>query len=225
MKNINDFWPQHSDWTVKLESHFNSQSFAALAIYLASEFEVETIFPAPQNIFRSFKLTSFADTKVVILGQDPYHGPGQAHGLSFSVEAGIKPPPSLRNLFKELSSDLDCRPPESGDLSAWAQQGVLLLNNVLTVRSGAAHSHKNQGWEDFTDAVIGELNQHAQPLVFILWGKPAQKKAAAIDDRHCKIVSPHPSPLSAYRGFFGSRPFSATNAALEKFGRAPIQWV
>ena len=225
MININDLWPAESDWTEQLQTHFESPSFTALTNYLADEFKTETIYPAPDNIFRSFQLTPYADTKVVILGQDPYHGPGQAHGLSFSVETGTKLPPSLRNIFKELASDLDCPPPSDGDLTHWAKQGVLLLNTVLTVRSGAAHSHKQQGWEDFTDAVIQSLNEHPQPIVFLLWGKPAQKKSAAIDNRHQKIIAPHPSPLSAYRGFFGSRPFSTANAALEKFGRAPVKWV
>lgn len=225
MSSLKSFWPSSSDWTEPLESHFDSPSFQELASFLAVEHATETIFPAPENIFRAFELTSFSNTKVVILGQDPYHGPGQAHGLSFSVEADQKLPPSLRNIFKELASDLDCPPPAGGDLTAWADQGVLLLNTVLTVRSGAANSHKKRGWEEFTDAVIQTLNDHAQPIVFILWGKPAQKKAAAISDRHHKIVAPHPSPLSAYRGFFGSRPFSTANAALENLGRAPIKWV
>ena len=220
-----DFWPSSSDWTAQLASHFNSQSFENLSSYLATEFETQTIFPAPENIFSAFELTPYTDTKVVILGQDPYHGPGQAHGLSFSVENDQKLPPSLRNIFKELSEDLDCPPPTVGDLSSWAKQGVLLLNTVLTVRSGAAHSHKKQGWEDFTDAVIKALNEHPEPIVFILWGKPAQKKADAIGDQHHKISGPHPSPLSAYRGFFGSRPFSSANAALKKFGRDEIKWV
>jgi len=226
--NVYDFWPKSSDWDKELKSHFEntqSDSFARLSTYLFSEFETETIYPAAENIFRAFELTSFADTKVVILGQDPYHGPGQAHGLSFSVASDIKIPPSLRNIFKELASDLDCQPPTSGDLTAWAQQGVLLLNTVLTVRAGAANSHKKQGWEDFTDAVIESLNAHPQPIVFILWGKPAEKKAAAIGDRHHKIIAPHPSPLSAYRGFFGSRPFSTANTVLKESGRDEIKWV
>lgn len=225
MSDLRSFWPISSDWTEQLRTHFGCQSFENLSSFLTTEQETETIFPPPKKIFRAFELTSYIDTKVVILGQDPYHGPGQAHGLSFSVEGDQKLPPSLRNIFKELASDLDCAPPASGDLAAWAKQGVLLLNTVLTVRSGAANSHKKQGWEEFTDAVIKALNDHPQRLVFILWGKPAQKKAAAIDDRHQKIIAPHPSPLSAYRGFFGSRPFSAANAALKDFGRDEIRWV
>ena len=225
MSDLKSFWPAASDWTEQLGAYFDSQSFENLSSYLATENETETIFPTHEKIFRAFELTSYAHTKVVILGQDPYHGPGQAHGLSFSVEADRKLPPSLRNIFKEMASDLDCPPPTSGDLTAWARQGVLLLNTVLTVRSGAAHSHKNQGWEEFTDAIFETLNGHPQRLVFILWGKPAQKKAAVISDRHHKIIAPHPSPLSAYRGFFGSRPFSATNAVLKEFGRDKIKWV
>ena len=225
MSDLKSFWPADSDWTGQLGSCFSSQSFENLSSFLTTEQETETIFPTREKIFRAFELTSYADTKVVILGQDPYHGPGQAHGLSFSVEAEQKLPPSLRNIFKELASDLDCPPPTDGDLTVWARQGVLLLNTVLTVRSGAAHSHKNQGWEEFTDAVFEILNDHPQRLVFILWGKPAEKKATVIGDRHHKIIAPHPSPLSAYRGFFGSRCFSATNAVLREFERGEIKWV
>jgi uracil-DNA glycosylase len=161
----------------------------------------------------------------VILGQDPYHGPGQAHGLSFSVgESAERFPPSLRNIFKELANDLDYPIPDSSNLEPWARQGVLLLNTVLTVRSGEAHSHKNRGWESFTDAVIESLNSHAAKIVFVLWGKFAQKKSALIDDRHIQLFSPHPSPLSAHRGFFGSRPFSKINEILESQQRGPIDW-
>jgi uracil-DNA glycosylase len=225
MSDLRSFWPSSSDWNAPLQSHLNSQSFADLSSYWITERATETIFPPAENIFTAFELTPYADTKVVILGQDPYHGPGQAHGLSFSVENDQKFPPSLRNIFKELSADLDCPPPTGGDLSGWAKQGVLLLNTVLTVRSGTAHSHQKRGWEDFTDAVIKSLNEHPDPIVFLLWGKPAQKKASSIGDRHHKISSPHPSPLSAYRGFFGSRPFSAANEALKQFGRDEIKWV
>ena len=223
--NLLDFWPQSSDWHQELKSHIESDSFKQLERFLSAEFASQTIFPTPENIFSAFKMTPFADTKVVILGQDPYHGPGQAHGLSFSVQGNQKLPPSLRNIFKELAADLDCEPPVNGDLTHWAKQGVLLLNTVLTVQSGAAHSHKKQGWEDFTDAVIEALNAHCEPIVFILWGKPAQKKSSAISDQHHKIIAPHPSPLSAHRGFFGSRPFSSTNAALHESGRAEISWI
>ncbi len=224
MTRLSDLWPSSSDWTQKLTSYFNGPSFEALSIFLASEFDTQTIFPAPENIFRAFQLTSFADTKVVIIGQDPYHGPGQAHGLSFSVAGETKYPPSLRNIYKELASDLNCAPPATGDLTAWARQGVLLLNTVLTVRANQANSHRQQGWETFTDAVIEALNDHPQSVVFILWGKPAAKKAQIIDARHQKICAPHPSPLSAYRGFFGSRPFTTTNATLKEFNRSAVHW-
>jgi uracil-DNA glycosylase len=160
---------------------------------------------------------------IVILGQDPYHGPGQAHGLSFSVLPGIKLPPSLRNIFKELSSDLGIAN-ESGELTAWAKQGVLLLNTVLTVQSGAANSHRKKGWESFTDLVIEKLGQRSEPMVFVLWGKPAASKKPLIACHHHIIESPHPSPLSAHRGFFGSRPFSQANNFLESVGRSPIRW-
>ena len=224
MSDLKKYWPKSSDWTKQLIDHFESPSFQSLSDFVAAEYVTRTVFPAKENIFRAFELTSFAETKVVILGQDPYHGPGQAHGLSFSVQGDIKLPPSLRNIFKELASDLDCDPPTSGNLTAWAKQGVLLLNTVLTVRAAEANSHRKRGWEAFTDNVITSLNDHPQPVVFILWGKPAEKKSALIDDRHCKIISPHPSPLSAHRGFFGSRPFSAANSALKKFSRDKIQW-
>ena len=227
MKNdtwLKKHWPVLSDWTARLQSHLDSDSFASLSQFIETEAQTETIYPAAENIFRAFELTSFADTKVVILGQDPYHGPGQAHGLSFSVVGETKLPPSLRNIFKELESDLGVSPPTGGDLSDWAQQGVLLLNTVLTVRSKEANSHKKQGWEVFTDAVISCFNEHPEDVVFILWGKPAEKKSKLIDDRHPKIISPHPSPLSAHRGFFGSRPFSNANEALRNSGRTEIRW-
>ena len=228
MSELQSFFRQSnvsSDWTERLANHFESQSFQSLSEFVAKEYETQTVFPAKENIFRAFELTAYADTKVVILGQDPYHGPDQAHGLSFSVIGDVKLPPSLRNIFKELASDLDCDPPTTGNLTAWAKQGVLLLNTVLTVRSAEANSHRKRGWEAFTDSVITSLNDHPQSIVFILWGKPAEKKSALIDDRHCKIISPHPSPLSAHRGFFGSRPFSAANVALKKFGRDEIKWI
>jgi len=176
------------------------------------------------EVFRAFELTSLADTSVVILGQDPYHGPGQAHGLCFSVSETIdKLPPSLKNVYKELAADLDCPIPQQGNLASWARQGVLLLNTVLTVRQSEANSHRKKGWEKFTDAVIKTVGD-GKPVVFILWGKPAEKKLPLIGDQHATIVSPHPSPLSANRGFFGSRPFSKTNEALSSFGRTPIDW-
>lgn len=218
-------WPESSDWTEQLDSHFAQQGFQQLCQFIASERANETIYPASKNVFEAFRLTSFSQTKVVILGQDPYHGPGQAHGLSFSVEGEMKLPPSLKNIYKELASDLNGNPPENGNLTAWAEQGVFLLNTVLTVRDGQANSHRKKGWEKFTDEVIVRLNDRAQGIVFILWGKPAEKKIKLIDEsRHAIITSVHPSPLSAHRGFFGSQPFSKANEALRKFGREEINW-
>lgn len=231
-------WPESSDWTAKLESHFSEPEFQALCKFVELERAEQTIYPALDDVFTAFDLTPYAKTKVVILGQDPYHGPGQAHGLSFSVRDAdsqsvggqtnpTKLPPSLKNIFKELASDL--KPdsdglPTSGDLTSWATQGVFLLNTVLTVRCGEANSHRKRGWEQFTDQVITQLNQRSG-LVFILWGKSAEKKIELIDaDRHAVITSAHPSPLSAHRGFLGSKPFSRCNEALLKLGLSEIQW-
>jgi uracil-DNA glycosylase len=177
------------------------------------------------DIYAALHLTGYEDTKAVILGQDPYHGPGQAHGLSFSVKPGVPAPPSLQNIFKELHDDLGCYIPNNGYLVKWAEQGVLLLNTVLTVRAHEANSHRGKGWEQFTDRVISLLNEREKPVVFILWGAPAQQKARFIDtSRHCVIRSPHPSPLSAHRGFFGSRPFSKANRFLREHGIEEIDW-
>lgn len=219
-------WPVESDWTEQLAEHFQSDSWHDLDKFVQQQRESETVFPPTDDVFRAFELTSFADTRVVILGQDPYHGQGQAHGLSFSVpESVTKFPPSLRNILKELNSDLGIeREFTSGDLAPWAKQGVLLLNTVLTVRESSANSHRKQGWEAFTDFVIRQFNNHPESVVFILWGKPAEKKADLIDARHAIICSPHPSPLSAHRGFFGSKPFSSANQHLIEFGRSPIEW-
>ena len=200
-------WPADSDWTELL-----------IATVILAE-------ARPKDVFNAFRLTGFVDVKAVILGQDPYHGPNQAHGLSFSVGEDCRVPPSLKNIFKELQSDLDCSEPTHGNLDSWARQGVLLLNTVLTVRDGEANSHRTRGWESFTDSVIGSLSQRESPVIFLLWGKPAQSKASLISDRHTVLRAPHPSPLSAYRGFFGSRPFSKTNAALAKNGQGPIEWL
>ena len=218
------FWPDESDWTPALKSQLESDDFKNLMAFVAEQRSEHTVFPKPEDAFNAFRFSSLADTRVVILGQDPYHGAGQAHGLSFSVQQGIKIPPSLRNIYKEYVTDLEFDSPEHGDLSAWAKQGVLLLNTVLTVREGEANSHRKQGWERFTDAVIQTLSDRQQPVVFILWGKPAEKKTSLIDGRHGVIVSPHPSPLSARRGFFGSRPFSKANELLLEFGQQPIDW-
>lgn len=224
MSNLPSHWPTDSDWTETLAEPLASDWFKSLSEFVETERTQETIFPPAAEVFRAFELTSLADTSVVILGQDPYHGPGQAHGLCFSVsETTSKLPPSLKNIYKELAADLDCQIPSQGNLESWAKQGVLLLNTVLTVRQAEANSHRKKGWEKFTDAVIKILGQ-GKPVVFILWGKPAEKKLPLIGDQHTTIVSPHPSPLSANRGFFGSRPFSKTNEALVSFGREPIDW-
>lgn len=214
-----------ASWERVLQAEFADQYFADLKTFLVLEKAQYRIYPRGADIFAAYNLTPFDDVKVVILGQDPYHGEGQAHGLSFSVRRGIMHPPSLQNIFKELADDMGCPTPQQGDLSEWAQRGVLLLNTVLTVRAGQAHSHKEQGWERFTDATIRQLSALKEHLVFILWGRPAQSKAALIDEnKHLILRAPHPSPLSAYRGFFGSRPFSQSNAYLEQNGMAPIEW-
>lgn len=186
----------------------------------------QVIYPAEKDVFSAFEATEFEKVKVVILGQDPYHGPQQAHGLCFSVLPNVKTPPSLVNIYKELAQDIDgFEIPKHGYLQTWAEQGVLLLNTVLTVREGQAHSHKHLGWESFTDTIISKLNEHRQGLIFLLWGAHAQKKAAGIDvKKHHVLKAPHPSPLSAHRGFFGCKHFSATNRLLEQQGQEPIDW-
>jgi uracil-DNA glycosylase len=214
-----------NDWSFYLEPEFEKDYYLKLRKFLIAEYRTRTIYPDMYDIFNALHMTSYADTKVVILGQDPYHGPGQAHGLSFSVKPGIQPPPSLQNIFKELRDDLGCRIPDHGHLAKWAEQGVLLLNTVLTVRAGEPNSHKNMGWETFTDKVMEILNQKPEPVVFLLWGSHAQQKAGLITNpRHVLIRSPHPSPLSAHRGFFGSRPFSRANEALRRTGQTEIDW-
>jgi uracil-DNA glycosylase len=197
-----------------------------LADFLISEEQTgKIIYPPQEDIFCALDACTFDRVKVVILGQDPYHGAGQAHGLCFSVQKGVKIPPSLVNIYKELQSDVGVTPPTHGHLIDWAKQGVLLLNNVLTVEDDKAGSHHGRGWEQFTDRIVEVLNEKKENLVFILWGSPAQKKAAKVDSaRHCLIKSVHPSPLSSYRGFFGSKPFSKTNAYLNSKGIAPIDW-
>ena len=199
--------------------------YKELRQFLINEYRTRQIFPDMYSIFNALHYTSLADTKVVIFGQDPYHEPGQAHGLSFSVLPNVPPPPSLQNIFKELETDLGCRVPDNGCLEPWARQGVLLLNTVLTVQAHNANSHQGKGWEIFTDKIISILNEREKPMVFILWGAPARRKKAMITNRaHLIIESPHPSPLSAYRGFFGSRPFSRANAFLKSTGQEPINW-
>ena len=212
-------------WKMVLKEEFEKPYFETLKTFLVEEKKQHTVYPSGANIFSAFDNTPFDNVKVVILGQDPYHGAGQAHGLSFSVQDGVPYPPSLQNIFKELKDDLGCNTPKSGNLTAWAKQGVFLLNTVLTVRASEANSHRNQGWENFTDAVIRLLNSQKEHLVFILWGSPAGAKASLIDGKkHLILRAPHPSPLSSYRGFFGSRPFSKSNEYLLKHGKTPIQW-
>lgn len=217
-------WPVASDWTEKLQPCFASAQFQKLIKLIDTARSDHCVFPAAENVFNAFRFCSFAQTRVVILGQDPYHGAGQAHGLAFSVKSGEKLPPSLRNIFLELRSDLGIDNGHRGDLSAWAHQGVLLMNTVLTVESGKAYSHRRLGWESFTDQVMEILGQRPEPIVFILWGNQAAAKREWIEPQHVVLQSPHPSPLSAYRGFFGSRPFSRTNDALTGFGVSPINW-
>jgi uracil-DNA glycosylase len=214
-------------WQQMLDAEFHKPYFAKLQDFLRREHEAGyTIYPPVNDIFNAFAYMPFEGVRVVILGQDPYHGEGQAHGLAFSVKKGVGLPPSLKNIYKELSQDLHIAPPKDGDLTPWARQGVLLLNTCLTVRAGQAHSHSKQGWEIFTDAVITLLSRLApHPLVFVLWGAPAQRKAALIDNqRHLILTAPHPSPLSAHRGFLGCRHFSTINDFLTKHGKKPIQW-
>jgi uracil-DNA glycosylase len=213
-------------WKEALAGEFASPYMAQLKDFLKAEREVgKWIFPKGSEYFRALDLTPLDKVKVVILGQDPYHGDGQAHGLCFSVQPGVRPPPSLVNIYKEMASDLGIAPPRHGFLESWAKQGVLLLNSVLTVERGQAASHQGQGWEKFTDAVIRQVNELPHPVVFILWGSYAQKKAAFVDaKRHLVIKSPHPSPLSAHNGFFGSKPFSKANAFLRDHEMTEIDW-
>ena len=213
------------NWKKVLFDEFQKPYFEALKAFLVEEKKSQIIYPKSSNIFAAFDNTPFDNVKVVILGQDPYHGENQAHGLSFSVQDGVPHPPSLQNIFKELRDDMGCTIPKSGNLSAWAKQGVFLLNTVLTVRASEANSHRNQGWENFTDAVIKLLSAHKEHLVFILWGAPAGAKASLIDEqKHLILKAPHPSPLSSYRGFFGSKPFSKSNEFLTCKGIKPISW-
>jgi uracil-DNA glycosylase len=214
-----------NDWQPFMESEFERPYYQKLRKILVEEYQSRAIYPDRYDIYNALHLTPFQDTKVVILGQDPYHGPGQAHGLSFSVKPGVKIPPSLQNIYKELQADLGCTIPNHGYLVEWAKQGVLLLNAVLTVRAGIPNSHKGLGWETFTDKVMETLNQREKPVVFILWGSYAQQKQQLITSTHHFIIkSPHPSPFSAHRGFFGSRPFSRANAFLREIGSQEIDW-
>ncbi|GAA0784354.1 uracil-DNA glycosylase [Hathewaya limosa] len=212
-------------WYDLLKDEFKKDYYIKLKNFLIKEYEENTIYPTIDNIFNALNYTDYNNVKVVLLGQDPYHGPNQAHGLSFSVQPGVKTPPSLVNIYKELHNDLDCYIPNNGYLKSWADQGVLMLNTVLTVRAGEANSHKGKGWEIFTDKIISLLNQREDPIVFILWGKNAQSKTALITNpQHYILTSVHPSPLSANRGFFGNHHFSKTNEFLHSIGKAPINW-
>lgn len=214
-----------NDWAQRVGDEFEQPYYKQLRRFLIEQYRNNQVYPDMHDIFNALHLTPYESVKVCLLGQDPYHGPGQAHGLSFSVRPGVPPPPSLQNIFRELQADLGHPVPSHGCLEHWARQGVLLLNTVLTVRAGEAHSHRGQGWERFTDRVIAELNRRPEPVVFLLWGRPARAKKTMIDtDRHPVIESPHPSPLSAHRGFFGSRPFSRTNEYLRALGMEPVDW-
>lgn len=217
--------PLSGSWAQALKGEFHKEYYKQLFEAVGREYQTRQIFPPADDIFNAFHLTPLEKVKVVILGQDPYHGDGQAHGLCFSVKPGVQIPPSLINIYKELEEDLGCYIPNNGYLVKWAQQGVLMLNTVLTVRAHQANSHKGLGWEAFTDAAIRVLAEQDRPMVFILWGRPAQmKKAMLHNPKHLILESAHPSPLSAARGFFGSRPFSRTNRYLEQNGLTPIDW-
>lgn len=212
-------------WSHFIEEEAQKPYYQELQSFIQEQRKNESIYPPESEVFSAFELTPFNKVKVVILGQDPYHGEGEAHGLAFSVRKGVKVPPSLVNIFKELKSDLDIDPPGHGNLEAWAREGVLLLNTVLTVKKNKAGSHHKKGWEIFTDTVVDVLSSQKKDLVFILWGAPSQKKAARVDrTKHHVITSPHPSPLSSYRGFFGSKPFSKTNEFLVSHSLKPINW-
>ena len=212
-------------WQEVLQTEFDKPYFENLVGFVKQEYASNTIFPPAGQIFNAFNTCPFNNVKVVILGQDPYHGPGQAHGLCFSVNDGIQFPPSLQNIFKEITADLGIPAPKTGNLTRWAEQGVLLLNATLTVRASQAGSHQGRGWEEFTDAVIKTISEKAENVVFILWGSYAIKKKSLINaSKHCILTAPHPSPLSSYRGFFGCKHFSQTNTYLTSKGKTPIEW-
>lgn len=214
-----------NDWDEALQGEFDKEYYKALRRFLKSEYSGKTAYPDMYDIFNALKLTPYSSVKVVILGQDPYHGQGQAHGLAFSVKPGVAPPPSLVNIFKELRDDLGIEEPTGGCLLPWAERGVLLLNAALTVRAGEANSHRGMGWEIFTDRVIELLNQRAEPIVFLLWGRNAREKKKLVSSpRHYILEAAHPSPLSAYNGFFGCKHFSRANEILARNGKAPIDW-
>ncbi len=214
-----------NDWLEPLKAEFSKPYYASLYRFVNDEYAHHTIYPAKENVFAAYDRTPLSKVKVLILGQDPYHEPGQAHGLCFSVSPGTKIPPSLVNIFKELHDDMGCFIPDNGYLTKWADQGVMLLNTVLTVRAHQANSHSQRGWEQFTDATIAALNTQDRPIVYMLWGSPAQRKASMLNNpKHLVLKAPHPSPLSAYRGFFGCRHFSKANEFLASNGEEPIDW-
>ena len=215
----------NNDWDEILKDEFEKEYYQKLRKFLITEYKSETIYPKMENIFSALKLTSYKDCKVLILGQDPYHGPNQAHGLAFSVNIGIKTPPSLQNMYKELRDELGLYVPNNGYLVPWAEQGILLLNTALTVRAGAANSHSKVGWEIFTDSIIKYLNDREDPVIFVLWGGNARKKKAFINtDRHYILEAAHPSPLSAHNGFFGGGHFKKINEILSSLGKKEINW-
>lgn len=214
-----------TDWNPILKAELAKPYWAEVQQFVAAQRAEHEVYPPVDEVFAALHLTPYADTRVLILGQDPYHGPNQAHGLCFSVRRGVRVPPSLQNIYKEMQSDLGLEPPDHGNLESWARSGVLLLNAVLTVRAHEAASHRKQGWETFTDAIIAAVNAKPETVVFLLWGSYARAKKKLIDtSRHVIIESPHPSPLSAHRGFLGSRPFSRANEALVAAGRKPVEW-
>nr|WP_106783413.1 uracil-DNA glycosylase [Lysinibacillus timonensis] len=216
-----------NNWREILGEEMKKTYYQDLRKFVAEEYKTKTVYPPIEDVMNAFESVDYLDVKVVILGQDPYHGPGQAHGMCFSIKKGVAHPPSLRNIFQELHNDIGCPIPKDGYLMKWALQGVFLLNTVLTVRQGEANSHKGKGWEKFTDAVIEKLAMRQDPIQFVLWGKPAQSKQNIIKQigpHHAILQAPHPSPLSAYRGFFGSKPFSKINSQLAIWGKQPIDW-
>lgn len=213
------------NWNDVIKAQFETPYFKSLSVFLKQAYETSTVYPPKEQIFNAFSYADYNELKVILIGQDPYHQAHQAHGLCFSVNPGIDHPPSLQNIFKELADDVGCMIPQSGCLIPWAKQGVLLLNTILTVEANKPLSHQNQGWEQFTDYILTCCNEHHEPCVFVLWGKNAQAKASLITDpKHLILVAPHPSPLSVYRGYFGSKPFSKANAFLKKNGRKEIEW-
>lgn len=214
-----------NEWDALLADEFKKDYYQRLRAILAAEYKKHTIYPNMYDIFNALKYTSYSDVKAVIIGQDPYHGEGQAHGMCFSVRNGVEPPPSLKNIFKEIQAETGIEPPETGELTSWARQGVLLLNAVLTVRAGQANSHRGIGWETFTDRVIELLNEREKPIVFLLWGANAKRKAEKVTNPiHAILTAAHPSPLSAYNGFFGCGHFNRCNEILKQNGETPIDW-